>query len=225
MDEKYTCEWFDENKEIFKKAYYGGSDKPIIKELGIKITNMINEKYEKEAIVRDRLEKGIVDEFVVAWKAGRIDSDGKIIEKDKDNYLNGYGRPIKKKELEEYLEYVKNVWPSIKKEDDIACIYEEIVTEKVPHNFGCVYVINLIYFLSKGDWPIYDKFAHKAVKAIYMKKNPCEIWIGDAPAKYDTKKVINMYLEYCWLLERVFGSRKISRDIDRALWTYGHATK
>ena len=34
-----------------------------------------------------------------------------------------------------------------------------------------------------------------------------------------------MYIEYCYLLEKVFGRKNIERDLDQALWVYGHATE
>ena len=92
----------------------------------------------------------------------------------------------------------------------------------VPKNFGSVYIINLIYFLSKGKFPIYDKFAHKAAKALFMEKQPNEVYVGSAPEKNDIKNVVNLYNEYLWLLEKLFHNYSIDRITDRALWVYGH---
>ena len=36
-------------------------------------------------------------------------------------------------------------------------------------------------------------------------------------------EVSAMYMEYIWLLEKVFGKYNIDRETDRALWTFGHA--
>ncbi len=78
--------------------------------------------------------------------------------------------------------------------------------------------------MTKGKYPVYDSFAHKALKALYMKKAPFEIFSGIAPGKYDVDKVINMYNEFLWLLNELFDTYTIDRKLDRALWVYGHAT-
>lgn len=172
------------------------------------------------------MDKGIIDDIVVAWKAGRLKRKGGNyeIEMKDGNYLNGYGRTIKSNELKDYLNKVRKI-DSIDEEKFEIEYKKYLDAGPVPDNFGAVYIINLMYFKSSGKWPIYDKFAHKALKAILMQKSPGEIWVGDAPLKAETDKVTNMYLEYCWLLNCLFGSKAIDRKIDRALWVYGHATK
>ena len=218
---------------------------------GIEIKNDVSESYEDNEIVDNRLKKGIIDEYVVAWKAGRLDGENDnyephIIEDKKTGrkcYLNGYGKHIDKELLDEYLKDVKLHWDNNKLEDekDFAGVYSSIVNSiAIPDNFGSVYIINLIYFLSKGDWPIYDRFAHIALKAIVMEKHPCEIYVSGAPAKIikykeneqekikANEEVIKMYMEYLWLMDYVFGGHTfdiIGRKKDRALWVYGHATR
>ena len=91
-----------------------------------------------------------------------------------------------------------------------------------PKNFGCVYIINLMYFLSRGTIPIYDQYACKAARALVEGITPDKIYVGPAPGKNDCKKVITMYSEYIHLLEKIFGTCNIKRKIDRALWVYGH---
>ncbi len=170
------------------------------------------------------LKTGIINEIVVAWKTGKIKQDGNVylpIEKE-GCYYNGYGKKIDKTELIKYLNSVNTKWETLKDEGDFKTIYQALNPENAPDNFGAVYIINLIYFKSKMKWPIYDKFAHMAIKSIYMEKEPWEVYVGDAPGKKEINKVVNMYSEYIWLLEKVFDKKDISRDFDRALWAYGH---
>ena len=218
---------------------------------GIDIKNNVSETYEDNEIVKERLNKGVIDKYVVAWKAGRLigkndEYEPQIIKDEKTGrncYLNGYGGHIDQKSLDGYLENVKSLWDLLKDKNNFADVYSTIVNnyiDAIPDNFGSVYIINLIYFLSKGNWPIYDRFAHIALKAIVMEKHPCEIYVSGAPnkiKKYTKNKqekpkanedVINMYMEYLWLLDYVFGGHTfkiIGRKIDRALWVYGHAAK
>ncbi len=111
------------------------------------------------------------------------------------------------------------------------------------YNYGSVNIINQMFFLSKGAIPLYDYYAHLGVKALFMNKSPLEIYISDAPGKDDHPKgnnkkkkdyynAVNILEEYMWLLKEVFPKeihknesiKYISRELDQALWVYGHAT-
>ena len=111
---------------------------------------------------------------------------------------------------------------------------------------GSVYLITLLYFLTKGRWPIYDQYAYIALKEITEEgKKPYtgEIEYKDQmPSK--NKKFLdemgnivsgkNQYTDYIKMLmsfeeeyakEKGIGHNRSyvkSRDIDRALWAYGH---
>jgi hypothetical protein len=52
---------------------------------------------------------------------------------------------------------------------------------------------------------------------------PKEVFVGAAPDKTELDKVLAMYKEYVFLLEQVFGYSNSERELDRALWVYGHA--
>ncbi|NEX01674.1 hypothetical protein SAMN04487829_1279 [Pseudobutyrivibrio sp. NOR37] len=232
---KYSKEWFIKYIDDFEHLYFqeikdiSVDGQKVIKNLGIKANNNVSREYEENIIEKEYLDKGIVNDIVVAWKAGRLEKKGDdyIIQMKDGNYLNGYGRPIKASELNEYLNRIQTKDDDSTNEEDFEKEYKKYIEEAghVPNNFGAVYIINLMYFKSSRKWPIYDKFAHKALKAILMEKSPGEIWIGDAPLKGEQAKVTNMYLEYCWLITTLFGGKEIERKIDRALWVYGHATE
>lgn len=228
--------------DAFANAYFPNeSNAPRF--TGISIKNEVSRKFEDEKIVNYYLKEGKIDKNVVAWKAGRLLLEsGKYVPQmnKKGDCLNGYGIPIKEDKLNDYLVFVSEKYKRITDKSNFMYVYQSLISQKnVPRNFGSIYIINLIYFLSKGRYPIYDKFAHKALKALYMGKNPCEIFVGDAPGKYEANKVVNMYQEYLWFLDKVFPGEKrtiglteneskesfLSRKIDRALWVYGHATK
>lgn len=89
---------------------------------------------------------------------------------------------------------------------------------------GTVYILTLLYFLSGEKFPIYDKFAHKAAKAIVLDVNPKDVYVGPAPYKTEINNILTMYSEYCWLLTQVFTRPRpeITRKEDQALWVYGH---
>ena len=129
-------------------------------------------------------------------------------------------------------------------EDDRRKLFLKIKDTYSLFNYGTVYIINQMFFLSKGAIPIYDRFAHVAVKALRMGKSPLEVFVPDAPLKNDHPKgkdrvnkeyflAVNNLEEYMWLLNEVFPDEIhkngdimfISRELDQALWVYGHAIR
>ena len=92
---------------------------------------------------------------------------------------------------------------------------------------GTVYLVTLLYFISRGKYPIYDRFAKIAVDAIIGDKRPGEaIVYKDLPDK-KSKAFDTLYdeylLDYSRNLYSIFKDEyKENRDIDRALWVYGH---
>lgn len=116
----------------------------------------------------------------------------------------------------------------------------------LPENIGAVYLITFFYFITQGDEPIYDYFAMKALDAIYPdeSKNESSVLGSQVINRADPMKDENLiikcpvYMTYKKKLhdfideyneERVKNRLiKVSyncRDIDRALWVYGHFFK
>lgn len=184
----------------------------------------------------------------IAWKAGRLKYDEKedfpeeykkTIKYSDNGYTwdgcNGYGNPIE--HIEEYLKAINEKCCSISKElleqkdnnevfDQIKNAYKALLKLNEEQNvkyFGSVYILTLIFFLSKGKFPIYDKFAYKAAKALFYNANPKDVTVEISLDKKDTDKVLTLYCEYCWLLTQLFQTYSITREQDQALWVYGHS--
>lgn len=211
-------EQIDQNNfiEVYQKFYF----KENTSTSKINIRNTTPRSIEE--YIENKLRQGIIDVSIVAWKAGTLDFNTQKPKLKNGNYLNGYGKIIIKDRLEEYLNSIdKAVVKKALENNDLEKAYSYLL-HNVPNNFGSVYIINLMYFISQGKCPIYDRFAHKALKALFFNVAPCEVYVGPAPAKSSIKDVINMYREYIALLKIVFGKSCISRDLDRALWVYGH---
>lgn len=94
---------------------------------------------------------------------------------------------------------------------------------------GSVYAITVLYFLSGGKYPIYDRFAHTGADAI-LNQNHTEfgkriVYKGISNSK-SGKTVFQSYKEkYADKfaeIKKIFGENVSDRDIDRALWAYGH---
>ena len=149
-----------------------------------------NRKYNDEKDIVDMCTNGKFDFKCVAWKIGR-DYDEYHIKYEKGEAIpNGYGNLIDGGKLKEFLIEISN-------NQKLSLIFAEgdfskkkieeafkILSAIAPPNFGTVYIITVMYFLSKGKIPIYDQFAHKAIKAILFEKKP------SAPVKSTDKTSI-----------------------------------
>lgn len=226
----------DNDKKNFIERYahfYFKDDKNAegIKEvLGRGKLNTTLKNTEEYIISKSKNSNGKLTEEFVAWKAGRLIWNEKTKKYSWDG-KNGYGNTIEN--LGPYLDKINSseyddIRNALKNGHGFEDAYKQLIDlnkKKKIKNLGVVYVITLIYFLSGGKYPIYDKFAHIAVKALYMNENPYDIFVGGAPEKNNIAQAIGMYKEYCWLLKQVFGKYDIDRELDQALWVYGHSTK
>lgn len=96
------------------------------------------------------------------------------------------------------------------------------------------YAITLLYFITKGAYPIYDRFAHIALMQIKSGADFKNI-IDDATRRKefrDSAKVETVFSDYqknyVRRIKDIFGNdvfdekHRTNREIDRALWVYGH---
>ena len=100
---------------------------------------------------------------------------------------------------------------------------------------GSVYLITLLFFITNGECPIYDRFAMAALASFELSQNGINVPDGaiirgcglpDRKSN-DAYKLLSdsdsKYVKYQGLLESFFDDAwKSDRDIDRALWVYGH---
>lgn len=90
----------------------------------------------------------------------------------------------------------------------------------------------MVYFITRGKSPIYDKYAHLALFAI---ENGCNLpfpnVIDDSvlnnefPNSSKPKTIFKAFEEnYVGRIDRLFHLERYQedRDIDRVLWAYGH---
>lgn len=244
--DRYECLYYDPDscpdryiwqdlkpKEGLKERY-----SHLIKErLNIGSLNATN--FHAEEAVMAYLYSSEFNEYALAWKAGKVDwKNNQLIKSDGfekgNNYINGYGGKIDKDDFKSYCLELKIRKKEINKnvEDENWKDAYETVMKISPKNIGPVYNINTLFFLTGGKAPIYDAFAHKAVKALLFDISPCEVYLGGNPDKHDVDKVVSMYQEYMILLKILFkdclkNKQKddmfIPRELDRALWVYGHS--
>ena len=95
--------------------------------------------------------------------------------------------------------------------------------------FGSTYIINLVFFFTGGEMPIYDKYVKMALLAFEDNLVPDRgkvIKYNEIPSLIhgtnNIKKAWNFYQDYVSDLKRISNSDFITRKADRALWVYGH---
>ena len=106
---------------------------------------------------------------------------------------------------------------------------------------GTVYLITLLHFITGGEYPIYDRFAMASLAVWQLKSLKNEVTItknsvvrGSSLPSKDTKQAkellsAGIYCNYIKVLkqfcEAYYGNEdewKTNRDVDRALWVFGH---
>ncbi|MDE6727377.1 MAG: hypothetical protein K2J80_05490 [Oscillospiraceae bacterium] len=114
---------------------------------------------------------------------------------------------------------------SYKSKEEAIQLLNELRTSK--NNIGSVYAITVLYFLSGGEYPIYDRFVQIAVNAICSNAKigdevECK-GLSDSPCG---KTLLDSYeKKYHEKLRSIFKGVPLDRKTDRALWAYGHLFK
>ena len=218
---------------FYRKFYFENEiDSCIKKDSGIPVNLSLTNKKAEDYICEEVLNKGQFNKFALAWKSGKLKWKNQTLTTEgfefSGGYRNGRNQFIDKKGFEVYCNELDSDFPS--GEDKFENIYENIY-KKSPNNFGPVYIITSVFFKSRGAYPIYDQFAHKALRALESDVSPSEVYIGSNPNKDEVKHIMIMYNEYRRLLSKVFPSETnknkglfISRELDQALWVYGHCS-
>lgn len=232
--------------DYFKGDYY--LDEPE-KDFVCDIKNKSSRFIEKE--IGRIIKKGIKNKQEVArllaWKIGKIDhkksekesNDEKTVFVYKNGWTNIEKQALDNKslvnlrskekdfpigEIASYIVNNRGILKQMAQKDDPKEFFETI-SKKRFKGLGTVYIFTLLFFFSKGKYPIYDQFAHKAAKAIILNKSPKDVFVGYPPSKTEIDKALSMYSEYRCFLSLIFGDSGIDRDQDRALWVYGHSKK
>lgn len=159
-------------------------------------------------------------------------------------FLKWNGEPIKQygdkrkivldvKNIADYLKSNGSELNDLIDKGDIQLAFDKLIKENWT-GMGPVYLITLLYFITNrqhpGKCPIYDRFAMRALLAIKSNKKIGEfVECGKLPDKSNkncSQIVSKRMKEYISLLNEIFGDDyKYDRNVDRALWVYGHLFK
>ena len=201
---------------------------------------------------------------MLAWKTGKIkhkDSYTKVKQSSNDfivydkSWDEGrkiqlpYQSQLKDKEKKDFIEFVKRkrkeycaLTEEAKKNTKIiGKIWNELLDHVENENkivgLGTVYLITVLFFITNGTVPIYDRFAMASLTSrLFEEKtgisvNPGTIiklkGLPGKDEKNNRQELIqntnSTYNKYIAVLSHFFGKEWIhNRDIDRALWVYGH---
>lgn len=225
-----------EVQETFIKIYSNKYQKDTNKKAEDEITKLLGKnEFDKKDIF-----------LIMAWKMGKIKAGKEQIEYfgnwDEEHirvYKTNKAREEKnaKQILYETIDF-ENIAKTINKKKD-TCDWKLnnwLDTFCNIKGMGPVYTITLRYFASHGKYPIYDRFADMALRAICgeykdrkITDQKLEIPFELMPnySKKNQEKIESRYHNYCKRIEKIFGLEKYreNRSIDQALWSYGHLFK
>lgn len=208
--------------ELYELYYY--SDSEDIKSKVTKKRNKTNKYIERkvENILRNGLTPSDVI-FVIAWSIGAINriesSPNQIV------YCDNFDKTLKFRtqygiiNAESIVNFcITNCNKLSADALDGKWLFEQLYNNRgYKSNFDVVHCLSLVYFFSRGYWPIYNRFAHIAVTAISDNIKP-----GNSVLCRELNSWDDYYQEYAERVKHIFGIRNISRRIHRALWVYGH---
>lgn len=185
-------------------------------------SKFVEEKIEK--IMEKGLSQGDIP-LIIAWKIGAIDhraSEDQQAIVYRNNFNTEFIYQIPARRLinaKNIINYCQENFDNLINNVNVEESFNNLLQSR-GEGIGQVYCLSLIYFFTQGKWPIYDRYAHIALDAILLNKQPDEL------IQY---RQINSWQNYCEKyvnnVKAVFGSQNISRDIDRSLWVYGHFYK
>ncbi len=192
--------------EKYSNAY--SKNNPKIPGICYKQTNIKDE----ERILHTTLD--LYDNFAekMAWKIGC----------KKDN-PQSYGKKINLKDFYHNLNISE--LQAMCENEDWNKVLSTILNRRVK-GIGPVYSIAVLYFVSGGKYPIYDRFADIAVEYIftytgYPKKGESKMLSSD-----NAIKRYKNYINRLEILLKQLGKENANyidyRELDRALWVFGH---
>ncbi len=221
---------------VYGAFYDAGSECLDYERYGIpKDINKTDSNIEKH--ITKLIKEGIYNLDAFAWKNGKLawkDDSPRIPNNYFERGISGLGGYLRFKNggnpvsIEEFDKIINEIGVEHKKyryndRKDRALFYEDVLNAVNLYNFGSVQLINVMFFLSRGAIPIYDYYAHVAIKALYMDINPRDVFMTSLPEKSASPKVeksknknyyiaVNALEEYIWLLNRVFPEEIYASD-------------
>lgn len=207
-----------------------------------------NSRYAEECI-ESILANGMQSEAdvikVLAWKIGKIkhqetEQAGKLCyhrdwkkAEEQPETAKRYNKPFHLDQLSKEILTVAHKYRNCHYDDindDTARKIVDDLCAKNLNGIGTVYILTLLFFISKGKYPIYDRFAAMALTALEekavplpndKKSNRVAVKYMELPDKTKMDEAWPVYLSYTAAVRKL-GYVPDDRRLDQALWVYGH---
>lgn len=243
--------YLPDGTEITAKEFVNRySEDYFLKEIGKK--GLVPDLYRNSEYIEKEIEKilheGIKDERdvarIIAWKIAKIrhrESEENQEFRYASDWVNAEQLSVTRYSKPFPLEKIAhNITNNIEKLEKLAVEDPQgllnAINKPEYKGMGSVYLVTLLYFLSKGEYPIYDQFAMMSLTAIISGASPIlgekvavDVKFKELPTKDSTKFseiMKNEMAQYIKMLNDIFGDEwKTNRKIDQALWVYGHLFK
>lgn len=244
----------------YKKYYFLGNDKDDNCPKGIIQSSEWAESQVLGLIQRKQWDEQSVKQ-ILAWKTGKINH--KTTEKEKCfNYVKGWKENPWAVQLPNQrsmdttvflglskivIDLHKDYCEKNKNEKDVWTELLAYVNDIDIAGLGSVYLITLLFFITNGGYPIYDRFAMAALASFVINKEEgsnvpdgaiirgCGLpgrksedannLLSDPDSKYVKYQQLLKDFDKDWELNPDIDSVDRFRYIDRALWIYGHKFK
>lgn len=174
---------------------------------------------------------------IMAWKIGKIkhlesEESNKVIYAEnwklceKQNPLR-YGKELQLKKMSDYILNSREDLERLALNNPQECL-RRLRNVNVT-GIGTVYLITILFFLSHGNYPIYDRLAMASLLAAEQDLSQIDgkqIEMIEMPTKWEHGFATiceKQYAEYIKRLDDLNFDYKNDRRLDRALWVYGHA--
>ncbi len=206
--------------------------------------------------IREKDNPDAIDIFkILAWKAGKIDikksKETKRIEYV-DKWNEGVSFQIQDYPVVTWEKYelvakdIITIWSNYRNDNDASSAWEALVELAIDTHKGAmkgigpVILVTLLFFITKGDYPIYDRFAMSSLIVWKLNQQGINIPTGTIisgcglPSKEkpeELKALLNSgkYVDYIQLLKQLCSKEyknednwKNERAVDQALYVYGH---
>ncbi len=224
----------DEFVKLYSPSYYIGAQKA----KGIKHTQS-SPYVEREVgkILNTHINSYTDFVRVIAWKIGKIrhtESENVLgcvyasdwSECEKINPMR-FNKEMPLKKMAEYILDNRTMLEDKAISDPQECL--RLLRNNSISGIGTVYLITILFFLSHGIQPIYDRFAMASLLAYENDLKPDqkdEISVPYLPGKWEKGFATVFDREYGDYIKRLNAldfDYKDDRRLDQALWVYGHA--
>lgn len=227
----------------YEKYYFGeyGEEKNNI----LNIRNITCRKIENsivDILKKEQWEQNDVFR-ILAWKTGSINhkksqAEHRFVYKkgwdEKNNTMKFHQYDISSDEFASLANSVIKLKEDYNNSIDAKAVWLKLleITKDIK-GIGTVYLITILFFVTYGEYPIYDRFAMSSLLVLLSSKRGIDTPMGTQiilekmPGKdsLKAKELLenSVYTRYIYLLKHFFKDEwKTNRAIDRALWVYGH---